>query len=305
MTVAESPSWAAGPASRLGQALFPGPGGRWGFFKREDRWGVEALRVGLFNFGVNTSFVVYRVGSTWIDAGPPNQWSKAREFASERPPRTLLLTHHHEDHSGNAAHLQREFGTRVLAPEIGREWLRSGFPIQFYRRASWGVPPKVETETLPAVWEGDSGHLWQAIPVPGHSDDMVAFFEPHRGWLFSADLYVASRVRYGRPEDRIALEIASIRRILALPFQHLFCAHRGPVDHGREALQRKLEYLEGLCQDVLRLWQEGRSLQAIQMALLGPEDGMGWVTGFHFCKSNLIAACLQAALTQSASEPTR
>jgi glyoxylase-like metal-dependent hydrolase (beta-lactamase superfamily II) len=256
--------------------------------------------VGLFNFGVNTSFVVYRIGRTWIDAGPPNQWSKVREFAEERPPSLVLLTHHHEDHSGNAGFLKERFGCRVLAPEIGRALLRDGFTIQFYRRASWGVPPRVETEPLPALLEDESGLRWQVIPTPGHADDMVCFYEASRGWLFSADLYVASRVRYGRPEDRISLEIASLRRVLTLPFESLFCSHRGPVQNGREGLARKLDYLLSLREQTHELWKAGVSLEEIQRRLLGPEDGMGWVSGFHFCKANLITACLQSALSEAA-----
>lgn len=293
----------SGPASRLGQALLPGPSGRWGFFQREDHGEVEGLRVGLLNFGVNTSFVIYRVGTTWIDTGPPNQWPKVREFADERPPQLVLLTHHHEDHSGNAGHLRERYGCRVLAPEIGRGVLREGFPIQFYRRASWGVPPRVETEPLPPVLE-DGRYRWQAIPTPGHADDMVCLYEAERGWLFSADLYVASRVRYARPEDRITLEIASLRRVLTLPFETLFCSHRGPVDNGREALARKLDYLVSLRQQVHDLWRQGLSLEEIQRRLLGPEDGMGWVSGFHFCKANMVTACLQSALAETAPCPS-
>jgi glyoxylase-like metal-dependent hydrolase (beta-lactamase superfamily II) len=252
---------------------------------------------------VNTSFVVYRVGTTWIDAGPPNQWDKVRQFAAERPPRLLLLTHHHEDHSGNAGRLKDEFGCRVLAPEIGRTLLRDGFPIQFYRRASWGVPPRVETEPLPAVFEDAGGHRWQTIPCPGHADDMVCFYEANQGWLFSADLYVATKVRYGRPEDRISLEIASLRRVLALPFQELFCSHRGPVENGREALARKLDYLLSLRAQIHASWRQGQSLAEIQRHLLGAEDGMGYASGFHFCKANLITACLQSALCEEAATP--
>lgn len=285
---------------RVGQALFPPPGWRWGFQERLS-WGeVEGLRVGWLSLGVNTSFVVYRVGRTWIDCGPPNQWAKVRAFSDERPPRLLLLTHHHEDHSGNAHWLKERHGCRVLAPEIGRELLSQGFPIQFYRQAAWGVPPLLETEPLPPRLEDEGGCHWQTIPTPGHADDMVCLYEAERGWLFSADLYVAARVRYARPEDRITLEIASLRRVLELPFDRLFCAHRGPVENGHQALTKKLDYLVSLRQQVYELWSQGLSQSEIQQRLLGREDGMGHVSGFHFCKANMITACLQSALAELA-----
>lgn len=256
--------------------------------------------MGLFHLGVNTSFVVYRVGSTLIDAGPPNQWAKVRNFAVENPPKLVLLTHHHEDHSGNAEHLRRSFGSRILAPELSRELLRDGFPIQPYRRVFWGVPPRVQAEPLTRLVEDEGGHRWEAIPTPGHADDMVCFFEPDRGWLFSADLYVAAKVRYARPEDRLSLEMASLKRALQLPFSHLFCSHRGLVENGHQALANKLAYLEDLRGQVYELWLQGISREEIQRRLLGGEDGAGLISGWHFCKQNMVLACLHSAVTEQA-----
>ena len=258
--------------------------------------------MGLFHLGVNTSFVVYRVGNTLIDTGPPNQWTKVLRFAQERPPSLVLLTHHHEDHSGNAARLKSTFGSTVLAPELSRELLKDGFLVHPYRRFFWGKPPRVETQRLTSVVEDDSGYVWEVVPTPGHADDMVCFYEPRRGWLFSADLYVASKVRYARPEDRISLEIASLRRVLKLPIERLFCSHRGPVENGHHALSKKLAYLENLRSQVFELWNRGLPKVEIQRRLVGPEDGAGWLSGRHFCKANLITACLQSALTEHALE---
>ena len=103
---------------------------------------------------------------------------------------------------------------------------------------------------------------------------------------------MASRVRYARKEDRLSLEIESLRRVLRLPFETLFCSHRGPVARGRQALQAKLDYLVGLRQQARDLFQQGRSPGQIQRQLLGREDHVGYLTGFHFCKSHLIRACL-------------
>jgi len=253
---------------------------------------VQGLRVGRFNFGVNTSFVVYRVGSTWIDAGPPNRWRQIREFAMERPVENLLLTHHHEDHSGNARDLQQLTGCQLLAPALSLPLLRTGFPIQFYRRQVWGVPPRCQAQALPEVFEDPQGYRWQVIPTPGHADDMVCLFEASNAWLFSADLYVASRIRYGRKEDCIRQELESIRKVLDLPFEHLFCAHRGKVENGRQALQSKYDYLTDLRQRVIDLHHKGYSLRRIQRQLLGFEDHVSLLSGFHFCKSHLIRACL-------------
>ena len=267
----------------------------WSTYQRFSVGPVEGLKVGRFRLGVNTAFAVYRVGSTLIDAGPPNRWRQVRHFVQEKRLETVLLTHHHEDHSGNAAPLQKFFQARILAPDLSLPLLQSGFPIQFYRRQVWGVPTPVVAEPLPNVFEDPSGFLWKAIPTPGHADDMVCFFEPRQGWLFSADLYVATRVRYGRSEDRLSLELDSLRRVIELPFEHLFCAHRGYVPRGRQALQAKLDYLTELREQVCNLYQQGDSVTQIRRKLLGREDHVSYLSGFHFCKSKLIRACLESA----------
>ena len=65
---------------------------------------VEGLRAGRFNFAVNTAATCYRLGSTLIDSGCANRWRQVRTFIEEQPLQQVLLSHHHEDHSGNAAH---------------------------------------------------------------------------------------------------------------------------------------------------------------------------------------------------------
>lgn len=263
--------------------------------QRRVDWGpVEGLQVGRFNFGVNTLFTVYRIGSTLIDAGPPNRWPQIRNFAGQRRLETVLLTHHHEDHSGNAAWLQRYFQAQVLAPQLSLGLLRDGFPIQFYRRQVWGVPPRFEAEALPERWEDPAGYHWQVISTPGHADDMVCLYEPNQGWLFSADLYVASRVRYGRREDRLDQEIQSLQTCSKLDFGQLFCSHRGPISNGPHALKSKLDYLVSLRQQVRQLHASGLSIGQIQRRLLGREDFVSYLSGFHFCKAHLIRACLPA-----------
>ena len=67
------------------------------------------------------------------------------------------------------------------------------------------------------------------------------------------------------------------------------------LENGRDALARKLEYLENLCGEARRLRDEGKTLQEITRSLVGREDSMSWLTRFHFCKRNLIRSCLEAS----------
>ena len=263
-----------------------------GIVERFEHQGVEALRTGRFNIGVNTTCIVYRIGSTIVDTGPPNQWPTVRRFLDERNIERVLITHHHEDHSGNGARIGRELNRPVLAPPSGVDLLADGFALRMYQRIVWGSPDRFRPQAAPTEIELEGGGRLRAIHTPGHSADMTCYLEPDRGWLFTGDLYIAARVRFLRADEQLDPEIASLRLVSKLDFETVFCAHRGRVDDGRAAVLRKLDFLEELRGKVRRLHDEGRSVAEISRMLLGRETLISWFTGHHFSKRNLIQACL-------------
>lgn len=266
--------------------------------KPVQRWrheDVEGIRVGRFPGRMNTTCIVYRLGDILIDTGPANQWPVVEAFLENHPPELVLLTHHHEDHSGNAARIQRRFGARVLAPEKSLPLLQQGFPLQWYRRVVWGAPEPIVAEALPERLSLPNGLTVEAIPAPGHSPDMTCFRIPRRGWLFTGDLYVTTRPQFLRSDEDPLQEMESLRRVLERDFEVVFCAHRGIVPEGRRALQEKLAYWESLRDRVQTLYRRGKPVSQIRRELLGAEEWMSLLTGGHFSKENLIRALLAEA----------
>jgi len=256
--------------------------------------GVEGIRVGRFNVGVNTTSIVYRVGSTVIDTGPPNQWRAVAEFLREKPIDRVLLTHHHEDHSGNGARIQREFGASVLAPQKGLRLIAQGFELRRYQRVVWGTPERFVAEPLPEEVELGQGARLRVLPAPGHAADHVCLLEPTRGWLFSGDLFVGARTRYFRLDENVHPYIASLGRLAEQDARVMFCAHRGVVESPCEALRAKGGHMERIRDEARRLDAQGVSQAEITRRLMGREDAMRWLTSGHFAKGNLIASCLAA-----------
>src|SRR5207247_9593207 len=84
---------------------------------------------------------------------------------------------------------------------------------------------------------------FRVVRAPGHAADHVALFEPERGWLFSGDLYLAPRLRYLRADEDVYAMMDSLRRVLALEPQVLFCQHRGRVAQGAARRRDKLDLL--------------------------------------------------------------
>lgn len=258
---------------------------------------VEGIRVGRFRSQINTSAIVYRVGDAAIDAGPPNQWRFIRDFLQSRGVRRVLITHHHEDHSGNGAAIQRELKITVLAPAESISYLSHGYPMQLYRRVIWGIPAKFRAEVLPRELELCPGLSLHLLPAPGHAPDMTCFLVPQRGWLFTGDLFITPAPQFAREADHYREEIESLRRVLEQDFSTVFCAHRGAVVNGREMLHRKLEYLEELRGKAGEMFRAGKSVKEIQRSLLGKEGTMSWLTFFHFSRRNMIKSLLEEAIS--------
>jgi len=254
---------------------------------------VAGFRVGRFQSGTNTTAVLYLVGSTFIDTGPPNQWDTVRPLLEVKPIQRVLLTHHHEDHAGNGARIRHDLRIPVFAPAGSVQFVSRGFPLHLYQRIVWGTPRRFEPDnTVPETIELEHGLVLKAISTPGHSEDMTCYYVPDRGWMFCGDLFISSRPTHLRSDENIHQEIQSLYRVLSFDFEVLFCGHRGIIPNGHQAIREKLNYLESLRDQVGGLHREGKSARAVTRILLGREDAMSWVTSFHFSKKNLVTSLL-------------
>ena len=204
----------------------------------------------------------FAVGDTLVDSGLSSAAEPMVRFARDAGIRDVLLTHHHEDHSGNAARLA-DLGVRVLASSATAPVLERGFPIRFYQRVLWGSAAPVRATPF-ATARARLGHLdAHVIPTPGHCDDQVAFHVPSEGWLFSGDAFLHERVRAFRRDEDFAATIATLQRLGALDFDVLFCAHRPRLTRGREAIRAKLEWLGGIEDRVRGLHARGAAVPEI------------------------------------------
>ena len=253
---------------------------------------VDGIRVGKFTSRINTTCTVYRLGNVVVDAGPPNQWAWVRAFLQETKVREVLITHHHEDHGGNAAAIQKAMHIPVKVHASAKPYFERGFHMQLYRQVIWGKPETTRPEVISTAMELENGLAIEPIHCPGHSTDMTCFFIPQRGWLFTGDLYIASKPKYLRKDENPRQEIESLQKILQYDFETVFCAHRGVIESGHEALQDKLDFLLNLQEEIARRYQMGKSVKEITAELLGREDLLSWLTFFHFSKRNLVMALL-------------
>ncbi|WP_419811035.1 MBL fold metallo-hydrolase [Bacterioplanoides sp.] len=249
---------------------------------------VEGFRVGRFNAGINTTFIVYRIGDTLIDAGPANQWRFIRDELQPVEIKRLLITHHHEDHAGNASRIARLKNLLPYAPELGRQKIATGYRTPWLQQLIWGRLVPAQTQSMPEKMQLDDGTEIIAVHTPGHAKDLTCLFFPQQKYLFSGDMYISRSLKMLRADEDLAQLITSLEALLALDFEVLFCPHNGIVEQGKQALQDKYNNLTELCQRAADLHQQGKAEAEIILSLVGKEGMLAKITGGNFSKQNLI-----------------
>jgi glyoxylase-like metal-dependent hydrolase (beta-lactamase superfamily II) len=254
--------------------------------------GVTALRMWRAVAGREILAVYcFVVGDTLVDTGLASLGGRVSEFARAHGVRRAVITHHHEDHAGNAARLVDE-GIEVLAPMATGDMLAADAPIPFYEHLVWGKAPPSRPAPLPAeVPLGD--RLATVIPAPGHCADQVCLHVPAEGWLFSGDAFLHERVKVFRRDEDFALTVSTLERLCALDFDGLYCAHRPRVIDGKAALRAKLDWLRGIEARVRVLHAEGRGVGEIVGRLGLRESTVGrWLTAGDASTANMVRSIL-------------
>jgi len=224
---------------------------------------IEAIKLGYGPIGPPfMSVYLYLLDGLVIDTGQRNMQKVVLDLLGDKKIHQILLTHHHEDHSGNASAICRQHHITACGHPLTVEKLAVGFRILPYQRFIWG---RAETLSLlpldPAVETG----RYNFVPVhtPGHSKDHTVFWEKNYGWLFSGDLYLGPKIKFFRSDENIMEQIESLKKVLNLDFDAIFCAHNPCIQNGKSKLKQKLQFLEDIVGQVQHLKAEGITQSAI------------------------------------------
>ena len=208
------------------------------------------------------------------------------------PVARVLVTHHHEDHTGNLFRLAQK-QIPILAHSRSAALLDEVcIDLPFYRNFIWGRPYPTGLSVLPDEVETTRCSL-EVIETPGHAEDHVCFFEPRLRWLFTGDLYLASYLRYLREDENIYEIMESLQRLVNLHPDRLFCNHRGFVADGEKQLAKKLSFLQELRDQVLRSQEEGIPVADFIKKVFRPDRFFRWLSRGEFSTTNLVQAFLK------------
>lgn len=237
----------------------------------------------------------YVVGDCLIDAGQTRMAVAMRTLIKDHPVNRILLTHHHEDHSGNAAMLAKACGAAVLGHPQTAYKMKHIRAILPYRHLIWGQSRPVDVLPLPAEVATER-YRFVPIHTPGHSKDHTVYLEAQHGWLFSGDLYLGERIKFFRSNERIEEQIQSLQAVLQYDFEVLFCAHNPVLKDGRRRLQRKMAYLEEICGKVGELLSKGLPEKEIIRRMDPHRDRLvKFVTMGTASCANMIRSAIRAA----------
>lgn len=210
----------------------------------------------------------YAFGQNLIDTGLAHMARESLALAREHGVRRIFLTHHHEDHSGNAALIRSRTGATVFGHDQAGEKLKTRYPVLPYQKIVWGRSSPVDVRPMTTPADTVLGPL---VPVhtPGHCRDHLCYLLPDQGVLFSGDLYLGDRIKYFRSDEDLGQEIASLKAVAALDFDTLLCGHNPRGEQGKARVLAKLSFLEDFYGTAADLCRKGMEEKAIfrEMAL--------------------------------------
>ena len=264
---------------------------------KEKRFGdVTAFKLGFGPIGSPLMCVhFFLLDGIVIDSAQRNMRRSVLGMLAGNSISTLLMTHHHEDHSGNAAAIANAHRIPIMghpqtAAKIGRS-----FPIKPYQRYVWGRADSAAVSPLPPIVESDHYRL-KPIHCPGHSRDHTVFLEPDHGWLFSGDLYLGERIKFFRSDEIFTDQIISIKKVLTYDFDALFCAHNPCATGGHDKLRSKLQFLEELYGQVQQMKMAGLPLATVQKHLDQKRDRLvKLITMGNVSFANMIRSAYDSA----------
>ena len=196
--------------------------------------------------GVNGNcFIIVRDELTLIDTGMPKNSAKIVKYIQDilkRKPtdiKTIVLTHFHVDHVGDAGDLKKLSGAKVAIHKKDTEYV-SGRKTPPVPRGVKGMIVKVlmpllfrSTPVEPDIQlnDGDTIAGLTTIHTPGHTPGSICLFDPVSKILFAGDLlrFNGGKIEIGPlPLDTSEVQ-QSVNKIAALDFDIMLSGHGIPL----------------------------------------------------------------------------
>lgn len=245
------------------------------------------------NKNVQTVYSYY-VEGLLIDTGMRHARNVINDIFAHHQVDRIVLTHHHEDHSGNVAYLMKHFNTHAYAHPLAVDIIKKGYKISPLASLVNGEVERAYIHNLEETPFCTSKYTVHPIYTPGHCNDHYCYFIPEKGWLFSGDIYVADKIKYFVYYEDFGEQIRSLKKLIALDFDSLFCSHNPKTKNGKQHLKNKLQFFEDFYGKTIELHQKGLKPAAILKTLGMKENNFyALITNGNFTAVNMIHAAIK------------
>jgi len=235
------------------------------------------------------SVFIYFVDGLLVDTGPKSLEKKIIQFFQDQKINQVVLTHVHEDHCGMAPWLHENIEAPIYLHKGSIGAAAKKAPLPLYRLRLWGERLPFHAQEMPEEIRTPN-HRFQPIDTLGHCANHVVLHEKEKGWLFTGDVFVAIKQHVAFREENLAQMIETLKKLLKLDFDTLFCAHSGVITNGHRQMEEKLEFLLELQEKVHVLEAQGLTPRQIDRKLFPIKHPMtdysgGEGTSYHMVET--------------------
>ena len=235
--------------------------------------------------------------ATLIDSGYSTHAAQTVDLVGHtlagRSLKRLINTHSHSDHIGGNAALKAAFGCEIAVPAglhaTIAEWDQEALLLSPLGQQS----ARFQHDALiHAGSEMEMGELnWQALAVPGHDMEALAYFNPEQGILISGDALWENGFGVIFPEllgeaDGLQSTRETLEMLARLPIKAVIPGHGSPFATVDTAFERAFRRLDGFQANIeLLAWHAIKVITSFAMMEkrhLAAGDFPGFILGLPF-----------------------
>ena len=238
--------------------------------------------------------------ATVVDSGYVTHAAQTVELVAHavrgRRLKRLINTHSHSDHIGGNAALQARFGCEIIVPAglhaTIAEWDENALLLSPLGQQAARFQHDSLIRADDEISLGDLN--WQALAVPGHDMEALAFYNPERRILISGDALWENGFGVIFSEllgeaDGIAITRATLEMLSRLPIDIVIPGHGTPFAGVDAAFARAFRRVDSFAADIDKLaWHAIKVLVSFAMLerhRLPAEDFPEFVLGLPFAVS--------------------
>lgn len=226
-----------------------------------------------------------------IDTAQSNMRPQYASWFALQKPEQVLITHHHEDHTGNLPVVPTSIPAYAHPQCV--QIVANPPKVPLSQKLVWGYIEPYTLKPMPSVVHTKHYSI-QPIYTPGHAPDHYCFYVPQKGYLFSGDLYVHYYIRFFYEKESMKQQMESLRTLLQLDFDALFCCHNPQPTQGKELLRRKLQFFEQFYGQVITLHQNGVPIPQIMKQMnLREKKLLKFMSSGHLSTQNMLLSAIR------------